>query len=139
MGTIGPKRYIAPALKPSQLPAIDLVLLSHAHMDHMDMATLRALPANSHTIAAHDTTDLLVETRLKKPKSLKWGQSARVSTRHGDVEVTAFEVKHWGARWKVDKYRGYNGYVLEREGKKLIFGGDTAFTKSFENLKPQPI
>jgi L-ascorbate metabolism protein UlaG (beta-lactamase superfamily) len=135
VGTIGPKRYVAPALKPSQLPAIDVVLLSHAHMDHMDMATLRSLQGNPHTVTAHDTTDLLLDTALKKPKSLKWGESAKVSTRHGDLQVTAFEVKHWGARWKVDRYRGYNGYILEREGKKLIFGGDTAMTASFGNLR----
>src|SRR4029079_8170634 len=73
VGTIGPKRYVAPALKPSQLPVIDVVMLSHAHMDHMDMATLRSLPGNPHTVTAHDTTDLLLDTSLKKPKSLKWG------------------------------------------------------------------
>src|SRR5262249_28981875 len=33
-GTVGAKRLVAPALAPNQLPAIDLVLLSHAHMDH---------------------------------------------------------------------------------------------------------
>jgi L-ascorbate metabolism protein UlaG (beta-lactamase superfamily) len=66
---------------------------------------------------------------------LKWGESACVSTEHGVATVSAFEVKHWGARWKVDKYRGYNGYVVEREGKKLIFGGDTAWTESFRSLR----
>src|SRR5437867_2631008 len=37
LGTAGPKRYIAPALKLSDLPPIDAILLSHAHMDHMDI------------------------------------------------------------------------------------------------------
>src|SRR5262249_42679560 len=40
VGVLGPKRYIAPALKPSELPSVDVVLLSHAHYDHMDLATL---------------------------------------------------------------------------------------------------
>jgi L-ascorbate metabolism protein UlaG (beta-lactamase superfamily) len=135
VGTIGAKRLIAPALKVRQLPPIDLVLLSHAHMDHLDLATLRALPGKPRVVTAHDTTDLLQGTHLKEPKSLKWGESARVSTEHGDAAISAFEVKHWGARWKVDKYRGYNGYVIEREGKKLIFGGDTAWTESFRSLR----
>lgn len=137
VGTIGAKRLIAPALKVRQLPPIDLVLLSHAHMDHLDLATLRALPGTPRAVTAHATLDLLEDTHLKEPKPLKWGQSARISTEHGDAAVSAFEVKHWGARWKVDKYRGYNGYVIEREGKKIIFGGDTAWTDSFRPLRAQ--
>lgn len=135
VGTIGAKRLIAPALKVRQLPPIDLVLLSHAHMDHLDLATLRALPGRPKAVTAHATTDLLESTHLEEPKALKWGESARVSTNHGDATVSAFEVKHWGARWKVDKYRGYNGYVVERDGKKIIFGGDTAWTDSFRSLR----
>jgi L-ascorbate metabolism protein UlaG (beta-lactamase superfamily) len=135
VGTIGAKRLIAPALKARQLPPIDLVLLSHAHMDHLDLATLRALPGTPRVVTAHATTDLLEGMHLKEPNALKWGENARVSTDHGDAIVSAFEVKHWGARWKVDRYRGYNGYVVGREGKKIIFGGDTAWTESFSSLR----
>ena len=39
--TVGPKRYVRCALAPRELPFIDLVLLSHAHMDHMDLRSLR--------------------------------------------------------------------------------------------------
>jgi len=44
-------------------------------------------------------------------------------------------VKHWGARWRHDSYRGYNGYIVSREGKKIIFGGDTAWSDSFRSLR----
>jgi L-ascorbate metabolism protein UlaG (beta-lactamase superfamily) len=135
MGTIGAKRLIAPALKPGQLPAIDLVLLSHAHMDHLDPVTLRALPGRPLAVTAHSTSDLLRHTNLKSPTELAWGEKTRVTTTHGDVQVEAFEVNHWGARWKVDKYRGYNGYVISREGRKIIFGGDTAWSTSFRDLR----
>jgi len=135
LGTVGVKRLVAPALKPRQLPRIDLVLLSHAHMDHLDPATISALPGEPHAVTAHATDDLLSDCGLRSVKSLRWGESARVDTEHGDVAVHAFQVKHWGARWKVDRFRGYNGYVLEREGKKIIFGGDTAWTPTFRPLR----
>jgi len=135
VGTIGAKRLVAPALRPGQLPPIDLVLLSHAHMDHLDFATLRALPGTPRVVTAHATDDLLEGTKLKEPKALAWGDKVRVSTDNGDLQVKAFEVKHWGARWRYDKYRGYNGYVIEREGKKIIFGGDTAWTSTFRGLR----
>src|SRR5439155_9732457 len=80
LGTIGAKRLISPALKPRQLPPIDLVLLSHSHMDHLDPSTLRSLPGKPRVISAHATADLLSDTRLKDPKELSWGQKTRVTT-----------------------------------------------------------
>ena len=137
VGTIGAKRLVAPALKPAQLPPIDLVLLSHAHMDHLDFATLHALSGHPQAVTAHATDDLLQGTRLKNITPLAWGEKARIRTTNGDVHLRAFEVKHWGARWRYDKFRGYNAYALEREGKKIIFGGDTALCESFRAQRSQ--
>lgn len=137
LGTVGPKRLVAPALQTRELPPIDLVLLSHAHMDHLHPTTLRFLPGNPKVVTAHSTGDLLKGTRLKKPESLKWGDRTRISTPRGEVQVQAFEVKHWGARWRLDTHRGYNGYVVEREGRKILFGGDTALCPSFRSLRSQ--
>jgi L-ascorbate metabolism protein UlaG (beta-lactamase superfamily) len=134
-GTIGAKRLIAPALKARQLPPIDLVLLSHGHMDHLDPATLRSLAGRPRAVTAHATSDLLADTRLEEPKELTWGEETTISTGHGEINIQAFEVKHWGARWKYDRYRGYNGYIISREGKKIIFGGDTAWSESFGTLR----
>jgi L-ascorbate metabolism protein UlaG (beta-lactamase superfamily) len=133
--TIGPKRLVAPALSVHQLPRIDLVLLSHAHMDHLNSATLRHFPGTTRAVTAHATADLLRDTKLRRPVELKWGDKVKVHTSHGEVEVEAFEVRHWGARWRHDSYRGYNGYVVAREGKKIIFGGDTAWSDSFRALR----
>ena len=52
----------------------------------------------------------------------------------GGLEVEAFEVNHSGARWSSDSYRGYNGYLLRKDGKQVLFGGDTALSKTFRNL-----
>jgi L-ascorbate metabolism protein UlaG (beta-lactamase superfamily) len=137
LGTIGAKRLIAPALRPSQLPPVDLVLLSHAHMDHLDFKTIRALPGRPQAVMAAGMEDLLNGTRLSPLRSLKWGETARLSAKEGDFRVRAFEVRHWGARWRYDTFRGYNGYTIEREGKRIIFGGDTAWIESFRSLRPQ--
>lgn len=135
IGTVGPKRLVAPALTMSQLPQIDLVLLSHAHMDHLDLPTIRRLPASTKAVTAHNTADLFADTRIKQPMELAWNEGATLRTRGGDVLVRAFEVVHWGARWRRDTYRSYNGYTVEREGKKIIFGGDTAMCEGFRSLR----
>ena len=137
LGTIGPRRLIAPAISPGQLPPIDLVLLSHAHMDHLDFATLRALPGRPQVVMARAMDDLLAGTKLRAHRGLGWGEKVRIISGDKDLEVRAFEVNHWGARWRYDKFRGYNGYVLAREGKRIIFGGDTAWIETFRGLRHQ--
>jgi len=135
IGTLGPKRYIAPALKFEQLPEVDLVLLSHAHMDHMDLPTLAKFKASQAVITAKDTTEILAQGGLKPVCELSWGDATTLKTPRGELRVEAFEVKHWGRRWPTDRDRGYNGYVLRREGRALIFGGDTAKTPLFAKLR----
>ena len=135
IGTIGPKRYVAPALGARELPPIDIVLLSHAHYDHLDVPTLRRLPASTFAVTAKATRDILSGTRLKEITELGWGERARFKGRNGELEVEAIEVKHWGQRWPSEVARGYNGYIFRREGVSLLFGGDTALTPAFEQAR----
>ena len=129
--TIGPKRLTAPALSFDELPKIDLILLSHAHFDHLDLQTLRCFDESTSVITARATRDLLQGTRFFHVSELDWGQSKSLSTAAGEIEITAFLVKHWGARTQRDTYRGYNGYLIEQGGRRIIFAGDTAMTESF--------
>ncbi len=133
IGSIGPKRLTAPALTPADLPDIDLVVVSHAHFDHLDTPSLAAIPGRPAVVSARKTADLFPRRRYPGVHELGWSKSVRIDTARGDVEVTALEVKHWGARLQTDRYRGYNGYVLRREGRALLFGGDTAQTPLFSS------
>jgi L-ascorbate metabolism protein UlaG (beta-lactamase superfamily) len=81
---------------------------------------------------ASGTSDLLPARHYSAVHELAWGRSRRVKTRHGEVVVTAIEVKHWGARIRRDTWRGYGGFVVEREGRRLLIGGDTAITEAFQ-------
>jgi L-ascorbate metabolism protein UlaG (beta-lactamase superfamily) len=135
IGTAGPKRYVAPALALRDIPPVDLVLLSHAHMDHMDLPSLHSLSPSTRTVTARDTQDILKGTLLKQITELGWNDRTEVKTRAGELQLEAFEVKHWGQRWPSERERGYNGYILRREGKSILFGGDTARTTSFAKLR----
>jgi L-ascorbate metabolism protein UlaG (beta-lactamase superfamily) len=133
--TIGPKRLTAPALKVDELPKIDLILLSHAHFDHLDLRTLRCFDQTTSVITARDTRDLLKRTRFREVTELDWGESKRVHNAAGEIDVSAFRVNHWGARKQRDTHRGYNGYLIERKGQRIIFAGDTATTNTFAELR----
>jgi L-ascorbate metabolism protein UlaG (beta-lactamase superfamily) len=130
--TIGIKRLVEPAVPISGLPHIDLILLSHAHMDHFDLPSLRSLEERrTHVITANKTSDLLRIRQYARVHELRWNESVRV----GPALVTAFEVAHWGARMRNDVYRGYNGYLIETERFRVLFGGDTAYTSAFKRMR----
>ena len=139
--TIGPKRLTAPALSFDELPKIDLVLLSHAHFDHLDLRTLQRFNASTKIITAPNTADLLRWTRLRDITELRWGETKvlNIATQtKGTIAIRAFQVKHWGARTQRDTHRGYNGYLIEsgsRGSQRILFGGDTAMTDSFAKLR----
>jgi len=133
--TIGPKRLTAPALQFDELPRIDLILLSHAHFDHLDLRTLGCFDETTCVITARATSDLLKGTRFSEITELDWGESKNLIAGAGEILIAAFPVKHWGARTRHDTHRGYNGYLIERKGRRIIFAGDTAMTESFAELR----
>jgi len=135
LSTLGPKRFIAPALRVNELPPIDVVMLSHAHLDHMDMPTLSRLPGKPLVVSAHATADIFGPKRFAETHELRWGEHVTLRTPKGELRIEAIEVKHWGARWRTDTQRGYNGYILRREGRTLLFGGDTANTDALAALR----
>ena len=128
--TGGPRRLIAPALTVRQLPKLDLVLISHAHFDHLDRPTLTRLPKNVPVITAHRTHDLVRDLGFRTITELQWGESVSV----GDVKVTAQQVKHWGARTFFDLHRGFNAYLIEGGNRRVLYGGDTAYHEGFRDL-----
>ena len=137
--TIGPRRKVKPALTVRELPPIDLLLLSHAHMDHLDLWTLRRLPGRPHAVTAAKLGDLLKGVPVAGVTELAWDESAGINTPHGAVRVTARQVAHWGARMRTDDWRGYCGFVIERNGRRIGFAGDTARTDFHHWSDGQPI
>ena len=108
------------------LPKIDLVVLSHAHMDHFDIPSLRRLEhRNTSVVTASRTGDLLRVGQYGAVHEIGWGQEQRV----GPALLRGVEVNHWGARLRTDTYRGYNGYLMQVGRYRILFAGDTADTK----------
>lgn len=131
VGSLGPLRLVQCALTPDALPEIDLVLVSHAHFDHLDTPSLGAVRGRPAAVMAVATSDLLPQRYYSSVSELRWNETATITTPRGQALVHAIEVKHWGARLQRDTYRGYTGFVVEREGRKLLIGGDTASTSVF--------
>lgn len=129
--SVGPLRLTKSALTPETLPDVDLVLVSHAHFDHLDTPSLAAVRGRPAALMAAGTADLLPAHNYSSVAELRWNETTRIRAPRGDVQVRSIEVKHWGARLRRDTWRGWTGFILEREGKRLLIGGDTAETPLF--------
>ncbi len=128
--TAGPQRWRAAALAAGELPPIDLILLSHAHFDHLDRPTLARLVKSTPIVTAGRTSDLIADLGYRHVRELRWGESCRL----GPLTIGAHRVRHWGARTFYDTYRGYNSYVIESARSRVLFGGDTAYQEDFRDV-----
>jgi len=144
----GPRRASLPALLLEEIPKPDIVLLSHAHMDHMDYKTLKALtekfPNELDCVVAYNTKDVVAEFEWKSLQEVDWEQSVKLN----GVRFKGIEVKHFGWRYPgekdrsagyMDDGRSFNGFIMERDGKKILFGGDTTFTDKFKLQKDEKV
>ena len=141
------RRQRRPGIVVSALPPIDLVLLTHAHMDHLDKASLRAIVRATHRLRGPESApevivprgveDLVAPLGFAKVHGMSWWETIDVQ----GISVTMTPCKHWGARMFRDTHRGYGGYCLARHGYSVYHSGDTAyfpgFTEVGRRLKPQ--
>ena len=140
------RRQRRPGVRVKDLPTIDAVLLTHAHMDHLNRPSLKAIVREMRrrgrrapvAIVPNGVGDLVADLGFSEVMALRWWESAEVK----GLNVTATPAKHWGARMFSDTHRGFGGYVLEAESAESVYhSGDTAYFGGFaeigKRLKPK--
>lgn len=126
---IGPKRVAEPGIAFDRLPKIDLVLVSHDHYDHLDLATLEKLWARDKPMIVTSLgNDSVIRQAGAPSRALDWGE--RVMLRPGSgrpgIEVIVTRNHHWGSRWFSDRNRTlWSSFVVRLPGGNLFFAGDT--------------
>ncbi len=120
----GPRRVRAPGVRFDDLPPIDVVLVSHNHYDHLDLATLRRLWARDRPLIVTSLGNDTLLARADIPAhALDWDQ--RLTVRPG-IDVIVERVHHWGSRWLADRNRAlWSGFTITLPGGNLFFAGDT--------------
>jgi L-ascorbate metabolism protein UlaG (beta-lactamase superfamily) len=163
--TIGIDRYSLPAISIEDIPKPDIILLSHAHIDHTELPTLRRFaewyPDEITVVTAKNTRDVIDGLVWKNVHELDWDEHITVA----GVQIRGLEAKHngWRLPWERDRAAGYtesgrsyNAYLLEytppaetlienganptrdtQSTRRIVFGGDTAYTHSFGALKSE--
>ncbi len=138
---LGIRRITALPLDPAVLPPMDVVLISHAHYDHLDLPSLRTLSTGRPTVVLPRKTRSLIDGLGLDTIELDWLDGARRSTTLDDeLKITAFRVEHYGhvPGTKRSQPSGFNGYLIEKSGTRIAFFGDTSYQRH-RNAWGQPL
>lgn len=124
----GPKRVNDPGIAFSDLPPIDLVLVSHNHYDHLDRATLSRL-ARSHrpTVVTPLGNDAIISAAAPGMivKAHDWGDKVPLAD---GITVHVGPAHHWSARGTRDRRMAlWGGFAIETPAGNILFAGDTGF------------
>lgn len=126
-------RVSQPGIALESLPALDAILLTHAHADHLSFKSLDKLPRDIPLFAPGVIAEWL--TRKGYTHAVTLDPGAQVAVRHGAVRIHAARATHQGNRYGFDKWRSAaNMYLLESDTESVFFAGDTALTEETHHL-----
>lgn len=132
----GPKREQPPGLALHELPAIDVVLVSHNHYDHLDLASCRSLATQtggSPLFVVPLGLQAWFQARgIDRVVELDWWQSHVLN----GVEVFLVPAQHWSARGLNDRMKTlWGGFAVFAPGCQLFFAGDTGYSRDFADIR----
>ncbi len=122
-------RNVAPGLDHDALPRIDIVTVSHNHLDHMDAPTLRRLGPSVRYVVPLGLGDWFVREGLRDVVELDWWQSME----QDGLKITLVPSQHWSRRGLLDTDTTlWGGFVVEADGLRAYHSGDTAYFSGFK-------
>ncbi len=122
------RRKTPPPLTYEELPPVDLVIISHAHRDHLSLQTLARLKGRPKLVIPLNTSRYLIGLETIE---LDWFDEIEI----GNLRIVALPVQHWSKRSLLDTNLSlWCGYLIESDGFRLFFGGDTGYFFGFQEI-----
>ncbi len=123
------KRVRSPGLLLDHLPPIDLVLVTHAHHDHLHLRSLEGV-ARGQPILLPAGVSRVVRRQTVSPVEMEWWQDYHFR----DLRIVFTPARHWGARFVHDVHRGFGGFVIEGKRHTVFHCGDSAAFEEFSEI-----
>ncbi len=129
----GPKRVTAPGLRFEDLPPIHLVLISHDHYDHLDVATVRRV-AEAHRplfLVPLGLKAWFADRGITTVEELDWWESRTVN----GLTITCLPAQHFSSRTFWDRNRRlWSGWAVAGRERRFFFAGDTGYYDVFKEI-----
>lgn len=125
----GPRRFVPPGIGLENLPAIDIIVVSHNHLDHLDEETVESLPGkeNIRVFVPLGLKSFFLERGYRNVTELDWYESHT----YGDIRFTALPTVHFSRRGLFDGNKTlWCSWSLSTATGKYYFSGDTADSPS---------
>ena len=122
-------RHDPPGIPFAKLPNLDFILISHGHLDHMDLNTLRLFPRRLPVIVPEKLEGYLTRMGFQDVRPLRW----REHTRIGSLRIHALPVKHHPGRSLAETRSIPQSYLVQGT-KGVFFAGDSALTERFQEI-----
>lgn len=124
------KRMREPGLDLMSMPEVDLVLVSHAHFDHLHKPSLKVLQARGGVVVPRGSANLVKKLGFPAVHEMTvWDQ-----IEYNHLRIMHTPSHHWGARYLHDTHRDYGGYFIESGGKSVFHCGDSAWFDGFREI-----
>lgn len=124
------KRQREPGLNLSSLPEIDLVLVSHAHFDHLHKPSLRVLEAEHGIVVPRGSGGLVKSLKFSDIHEMAVWEESEI----GGMRIVHTPSHHWGARYGADTNRDYGGFLVGSGDRKVFHAGDSAYFDGFKEI-----
>jgi len=131
---VGPRRIRAAGVALQDLPPIDVVLLSHNHYDHLDLATLKWLERRDHPhiVTGLGNAPLLHANGIRHVTELDWWHHIE----HGDMNIHFVPAQHFSGRGLRDRDMTlWGGLWVETVAGAMFFAGDTGYGPHFREIR----
>lgn len=125
----GPKRMRPPGIRFEDLPKIDVVLISHNHYDHLDVATMQRVVKEHkpRIITPLGVKAFFEEEDMKGAQDIDWWEEIKITE---SVSIQAVPAQHFSGRGMFDRDKTlWCGFVLKRKAGNLYFAGDTGYNE----------